>query len=80
MLIASAILIHARLVDAVDVMWHSIRIWAELHDAEGCAGPWKGMPHAVGPYDGVDVLDVIGSIVAVSVLADGWLMTAANGQ
>ena len=58
-LIASAIFIHPRLINTIDVVRHSVGVGTELHDAERCTGPREGMPHAVCPDDGVDILDVI---------------------
>ena len=58
-LVAGAVLIHAWLVLAIDVVRDGVGVGAELHDAEGRAGPRKGMPHAVGADDGVDVGNVV---------------------
>ena len=59
-LIASAILIYPRLVNAVDVVWHSVGVGTELHNTERRTSTREGMSHAVRPDDGVDILDVIG--------------------
>ena len=80
MLITSAVLIYPRLVYAINIVWHGVGVGTQLHDAEGCASPGEGVPHAVGPDDGVDVLDVIRDIVGVSVPADGWLMGATQNK
>ena len=58
-LIASAILIYPRLVNAVDVVWHSVGVGTELHNAEWRTSPWKGMSHAVRSDDWVDILDIV---------------------
>ena len=60
-LVAGAVFIHARLVLAVDVVRDSVGVGAELHDAEGRAGSWEGVAHAVGADDGVDVGKVVAS-------------------
>ena len=59
-LITSTILIHSRLINAVDVVRHGVSVWTELHNAERRTCSWEGMSHAVRPDDGVDVLDIIG--------------------
>ncbi len=55
MLVTSTILIYSRLINAIDVVRHSVGIGTELHDAERRAGSGEGVPHAVGADDGVDV-------------------------
>ena len=60
MLIPSAVLIHTRLVLAVNVVRHGVGVGTELNDAKRCTSPREGMSHAVGPDDWVDVLDIIG--------------------
>lgn len=77
-LIASAVLIHSRLVNTVDVVRHSVGVRTELHDAEGRTSPGESMPHAVRPDDGVDVLQIVGGAI---VLDNGrWFFLAADGN
>ena len=77
-LITSAVLIHSRLVNAIDVMRHSVGVGAELHDAERRTSPWEGMPHAVRPDDGVDVLQIVdGAVVPDN---GRWFFLAADGN
>ena len=77
-LITSAILVHTWLVFSIDVVRHSIGVGAELYNAERRTSPWKSVPHAVRPNDGVDVLDIIAVIVAVIVLVDRMLIGATE--
>ena len=59
MLITSAILVHTRLILAVNVVRYGIRVGTKLHNAEGRTSPWKGVSHTVGSDDGIDVLEVV---------------------
>ncbi len=77
-LIACAIFIHSRLINPIDVVRHGVGVGTELHDAKRRACPWEGMPHAVRPDDGIDVLDVIDLVATISILADGRLFIAAQ--
>ena len=79
-LIASAVLINSWLVNTVDVVRHGVGVGAELHDAEGRTSPWKGMPHAICPDDGIDILDVVGNVVAVSFFFDRSRLAAKHYQ
>ena len=60
-LITSTILIHSRLINPIDIVWHSVGVGAELHDAERCIGTRKSVPHTISPDDGIDILDKIGN-------------------
>ena len=77
-LIASAVLIHSRLVNAINVMRHSVGVGAELHDAEGRASSGECVPHAVRPDDGVDVLQIVGGAVVPD--NGRWFFLAADGN
>ena len=46
---------------AIDVMRYGIRVGAQLHNAKRRTGSREGMPHAIGPDDGVHIMEVIGS-------------------
>ena len=77
-LITSAVLIHSRLVNAINVMRHSVGVGAELHDAERRASSRKGVPHAVCSDDGVDVLQIVdGAVVPDN---GRWFFLAADGN
>ena len=60
-LITSAVLIHSRLINPIDVVRYGVSVGTELYDTERCTSPREGMPHAVRPDDGIDVLDIIGN-------------------
>ena len=77
-LITGAVFIHPRLVHTIDVMWHSVSVGAELHDAERRTSPREGMSHTVGTDDGIDVLDVIGGGFWLG--GHGGLFAATEGQ
>ena len=77
-LIASAILINARLILPINIMRHSVGVGAELHDAKRRTSARESMPHAIRPDDGVDVLEIIGSAVVPD--NGRWFFLAADGN
>ena len=77
-LIASAILINARLILSINIVWHSVGVGAELHDAKRCTSPWECVPHAVRPDDGVDVLQIVDGAVVPD--TGRWFFLAVDGN
>ena len=60
MAVAGAIGISLRLVLSIHIVWNGVGVGAELNSTKRDARSWKSMPHAVGPDDGIDVLEVVG--------------------
>ena len=54
--IPRAVLVHALLILPAHVVGNGVRIRTQLHDTERRAGPGKGMAHAVGPDQRIDII------------------------
>ena len=59
-LVAGAVFIGARLIDAFDVVGNHFCVGRELHAAEGDAGSGEGMPHPGGADKRIHILYVLG--------------------
>ena len=60
MLITCAILVGARLVFTIYVVWYGIRIRTELYESEGYASTRERMSHSIRPDDRVYKINYTG--------------------